>query len=175
MLSHEWYVQNEDYPTINDHSEVVFDDDGVLSVSCNDDVVDYHYVGTPTLPSEETLAELEQETVCPSDALLTCDLAELFGVELVVTLHPKFHRYHLRTWEKSDCVYDGVVVDGVLRTYRYCCGLDECPDSTHFGDTFLASSDVLDRFGFENAEEAMQSERWRLLHDTVATELIKER
>ena len=84
MVSRTWYTQNEDYPQINDKSELEYED-GVLTVTCNDDVKSYKVEGPAV--TKDDLASVEEaygkEALCPSDPNY---VLELLGLTLVEKL-----------------------------------------------------------------------------------------
>lgn len=79
-MKHFWYTQNEDYPQLNDRSEVRYEN-GVLTVSCNDHSAQHKVTGPP--PTQEQLQEVENlcgdQPVCPDDVL---DVVNKLGLQL---------------------------------------------------------------------------------------------
>jgi hypothetical protein len=81
------------------------------------------------------------------------------------SIHRDEPKYELHVWEKADSVYEGIAVNGQLKAFRYCCGLDNCPSSVQFGEIPMTKEDARD---FVDSDAA-----WAKINDPATTELFR--
>ena len=76
------------------------------------------------------------------------------------------HTYALRTWERADAVWEGIVLDNEegVRLYRHCCSLEDCPSATKFGDEPMTEEEA------RNWVSQGRGDSWALLHDEASRE-----
>lgn len=72
------------------------------------------------------------------------------------------NKWRHNTWEKGDCVYEGLQLK-IGNRYRlvgfwFVCGIDNCPSSTRFGYRKMTDEEVKEEFGCYR-EQCLQNVR----------------